>query len=154
MIYLLVILCFQIGSIRKTMSTKVTTLLKKIDLQNRKENASVIMDFYNYMKEKGSSENRIINNLKVLIEYVNYIREIILCEIGKKEYVVPFLNNKIKDELIDPGNRWVTTWNHYLSRLKLFFRWFHNCHKFSHQISNTRYDVSTDEDWITSDFIK
>ncbi len=37
----------------KNLSIKFATLLKKIDLLNSKENASVIVDFYNYMREKG-----------------------------------------------------------------------------------------------------
>ena len=107
------------------MSFKIVTLLKKIDSLKNKENPAVLINFYDYMREKGSSENHIMNNLKVLIEYVNYIREIRLCDIGKKkEYVVPFLNNKIKDGLIDPDKRWITIWNHYLSRLRLFLDGF------------------------------
>ena len=39
-IYLLVILCFRIGGFEKVVSIKITTLLKKIDLLNSKENAS------------------------------------------------------------------------------------------------------------------
>ena len=58
----------------RIVSNKVVTLLKKIDLLHSKINASVIMDFYNYMEEKGSSEDHIINNLKVIIEYVNWMK--------------------------------------------------------------------------------
>ena len=34
------------------MSIKITTLLKKIDLLGNKDNAPVLMDFYDYMREK------------------------------------------------------------------------------------------------------
>ena len=54
------------------MSIKITTLLKKIDLLSR-DNVKVIMDFYDNVGEKGSSENQIMNNLKVIIEYINYL---------------------------------------------------------------------------------
>ena len=57
------------------MSIKISTLLKKIDFLNSKDNASVIMDFYDCMREKGLSENHIINNLKALIGFVNYLNE-------------------------------------------------------------------------------
>jgi integrase/recombinase XerD len=153
-IYLLVILCFQIGGIGKAMSTKVTTLLKRIDPLHSKDNVSVVKDFYNYMREKGSSENHIINNLKVMIEYVNYLDEMKLYDVEKKDYIIPFLNTKIKNGLIDPDKRWITTWNHYLNRLKLFFRWLHNYHKTYRQDSFPNYDESSGEDWITPDFIK
>lgn len=42
------------------------TLLDKVGSLQNKENASIIMDLYSYMCEKGSSENHKINNLKVL----------------------------------------------------------------------------------------
>jgi len=136
------------------MSIKISTLLKKIDLLNSKENATVIIDFYNYIQDKGSSENHIINNLKVIIEYVSYLNETKLYDVDKKEHIITFLNIKIKDGLIDPEKRWITTWNHYLNRLKLFFRWLHNYHKTHLQISYPSYDGSTNEDWFTPDFIK
>ena len=46
------------------MSVKVVTLLRKVDSIEHSENADVIIDFHNYMREKGLSENHIINNLK------------------------------------------------------------------------------------------
>ena len=63
------------------------------------------------MQDKGSSENHIINNLKVLIEYVNYLNKTKLYDVDNKEHIIPFLNTKIKDGLIDPDKRWITTWN-------------------------------------------
>lgn len=50
-------------------SVKILTLLNKVDSLQNKENASIIMNFYNYMSGKGSSENHKINNLKVVIDY-------------------------------------------------------------------------------------
>ncbi|MGI8834337.1 MAG: hypothetical protein ACR2IS_17095, partial [Nitrososphaeraceae archaeon] len=38
-----------------------------------------------------------------------------------------FLNTKVKDPGQDPERGWITTWNHYLNRIKLFFRWLYNC---------------------------
>ena len=133
------------------MSIKVVTLLKKIDTLNNKENAAIIIDFYNYMREKGSSENHIMNCLKVVIDYANHLREINFIDIDKKENIVSFLNLKIKPESLDPDKRWITTWNHYLNRLKLFFRWLHNRHTRSPFSS---YTENSNKEWITPDFIK
>ena len=36
------------------------------------------MDFYNYMCEKGSSENHKINNLKVVIDYAKYLVDVMV----------------------------------------------------------------------------
>ncbi len=136
------------------MSIKITTLLKKINLLHNKDNASVILDFYDYMREKGSSENHIMNNLKVVIEYANYLDEMNLYEVDKREQIITFLNIKIKNGSIDPDKRWITTWNHYLNRLKLFFRWLYNYHKTHNSVSHSGYDGTLDEDWYTPDFIK
>jgi integrase/recombinase XerD len=48
-------------------------------------------------------------------------------ELRKKEQVLAFLNTKVKDPEQDPERRWITTWNHYLNRIRLFFRWLYNC---------------------------
>jgi hypothetical protein len=42
------------------MSTKIPTLLAKIDSLPNSENAAIILDFYEYMKDRESSENHII----------------------------------------------------------------------------------------------
>jgi hypothetical protein len=55
-------------------SVKLSTVVeKKICLVPNKENSSIIYDFYNYMQEKGSSENHQINNLKVVIDFANFL---------------------------------------------------------------------------------
>jgi hypothetical protein len=72
------------------------------------------------MREKESSENHIMNCLKVIIDYANHLKEINFTDINKKENIVSSLNLKIKPESLDPDKRWITTWNHYLNRLKLF----------------------------------
>jgi len=53
------------------------------------------MDFYYYMKEKGSSEDHIMNNLKVIIDYVNYLDDSKLYDVNKREDIITFLNIKI-----------------------------------------------------------
>lgn len=87
------------------MSIKVETLLKKVTSMSNKDNSSIIMDFYSYMKGKGSSENHIMNNLKVVIEYSNYIKETGLYKVNTKPQIILFLNTKIKNESIDPEIR-------------------------------------------------
>jgi integrase/recombinase XerD len=68
------------------------------------------------------------NNLKVIIAFANFLgSEMTFYEIKKKEQVLAFLNTKIRDPIKDPERRWITTWNHYLNRIRLFSRWFYNC---------------------------
>ena len=55
-------------------SVKISTIVdNKINLVPNKENSTIIYDFYNYMQEKGSSENHQVNNLKVAIDFANFL---------------------------------------------------------------------------------
>ena len=37
-----------------------------------------------------------------------------------------FLQSKIKDKEQDPEQKWITTYNDYLHRIKHFYRWLYN----------------------------
>ena len=79
------------------------------------------------MKNNGSSERHQNNNLIVMIEFANYFdSNTTFYDMNKKEQILLFLDTKIKDSSIDPEKRWITSWNHYLTRIKLFFRWLYN----------------------------
>ena len=58
-----------------------------------------------------------------LAEYIGEATSVF--DVDHKE-VVKFLDTKIKPEQIDSDKKWITTWNDYLWRIKLFFRWFQN----------------------------
>ena len=66
------------------MSIKISTLLKKIDSLKSKDNISVIMDFYDCMWEEELFEDHIINNLKALIGFVNYLNETRLYDVDDR----------------------------------------------------------------------
>jgi len=55
------------------MSTKIPTLLSKIDILPNSENAAIILTFYKYMQDRGSSENHIINNIKVILDLASFL---------------------------------------------------------------------------------
>ncbi len=133
-------------------SVKLSTIVNnKISLVPNKENSAIIYDFYNYMQEKGSSENHQVNNLKVVIDFAKFLGpDITFYNISKREQITTFLNTKIKSYDIDPDKRWITTWNHFLNRIKLFMRWLYNHHK-NRLINNDDYN---NDDWVTPDFCK
>lgn len=141
-------------------SVKLSTIVdNKIGLVPNKENSSIIYDFYKYMQEKGSSDNHQVNNLKVVIDFANFLGpDITFYELNKREQIVSFLNTKIKSSDIDPDKRWITTWNHFLNRIKLFLRWLHNYHH-HHQIIKqgnieNKYYSDDYSDWTTPEFCK
>ncbi len=95
------------------------------------------------MKENGASERHQNNNLKSILSFAQFVNHRSLIDINKREDVVVFLQSKIKDKDQDPDQKWITTYNDYLHRLKHFFRWLFNRSK----------SVSMDE-WITPDFLQ
>jgi site-specific recombinase XerC len=48
----------------------------------------------------------------------------------------------------DPDKKWITTWNHYLNRIKLFVRWLYNYYLIKEQ------NLEANEEWVTPDFCK
>lgn len=48
----------------------------------------------------------------------------------------------------DPDKKWITTWNHYLNRIKLFVRWFYNYYLKQKQ------NLEIKEEWVTPDFCR
>ena len=78
------------------------------------------------MKENSASERHQNNNLKAILSFSNCVGQAFLKDINKKEAILSFLQYKIKDKEHDPEQRWITTYNDYLHRIKHFYRWLHN----------------------------
>jgi hypothetical protein len=126
------------------MVAKLSTTINKIEKLPNSSNSKIINDFLLYMKGNGSSERHQNNNLNVMIEFAIFLGpNITFYDVNKKEQILSFLDTKIKDSSIDPEKRWITSWNHYLVRIKLFFRWLYNK------------DKEIDKDyWETPDFLR
>ena len=111
------------------MVAKLSTTINKIQNLSNYSNSKTLIEFLMYMKNNGSSERHQNNNLNVIIEFSNYFdsnSNTEFYDINKKEQILSFLDTKIKDSVNDPEKRWITSWNHYLTRIKLFFRWLYN----------------------------
>jgi len=55
------------------------------------------------MQEKGSSENHQVNNLKLVIDFANFLGpNVTFYNVQKKENIISFLYTKIKNSDIDP----------------------------------------------------
>jgi len=128
---------------------KLTTTVNKIQSVPNYANSVIINEFYKYMKSNGSSEHHQNNNLKVAIAFANFLGPgVTFYDVKKKEQIITFLDTKIKSPEQDPDRRWITTWNHYLHRIKLFFRWLYN------QRGKGLDDRTSQSDWETPDFAK
>jgi len=106
------------------MPAKLTTTINKISSVPNPTNSVIMREFSDYMTENGSSEHHQNNNLKALIAFAHFIGpHVTFYDIQKKEQIMTFLDTKINRE--DNEKKWITTWNNYPTRLKLFFRWFY-----------------------------
>ena len=96
------------------------------------------------MKKNASSEHHQNNNLKVVIAFGTFLgKATSFYEIKTKEQILEFLDTKIKSYSVDPDKKWITTWNNYLNRIRLFYRWLYN------HSNNTE-----NENWQTPEFVK
>jgi hypothetical protein len=78
------------------------------------------------MKNNRSSENHQINNLKCIINFEKWLDKRSFNEITHQDQITAFLNTKVKSKDEDPEQKWITTWNNYLNRIRLFYRWLNN----------------------------
>jgi integrase/recombinase XerD len=132
------------------MPAKLTTTINKIQFLPNRTNSIIIGEFHEYMGKTDSSVHHINNNLKVIIVFANFLGPTVtLYDIKKKEQVLAFLNTMVKDPDHDPEKRWITTWNHYLNRIRLFFRWF--CNRRGKEADENEFSQS---DWETPQFVK
>jgi len=90
------------------------------------ENVRLVLQFHEFMKENGASERHQNNNLKGILAFSNYFGQTYLKDLYKKEDFLQFLQSKIKDKDQYPEQKWITTYNDYLHRIKHFYRWLYN----------------------------
>ena len=128
---------------------KLSTTLIHLNTIPNPVNASLVNEFYEYLKEIGTSENYQNQNLKQIINFARYLGvEKTLYDVKTKEEIVSFLNTKIKESNLDPDKKWITTWNDYLWRIKYFFRWLHN-YRLAKEKGQEPVEIY---DWITPEF--
>ena len=99
------------------------------------------------MKDNDSSERHQNNALKVVISYADFLGpDDTFYDIRHKEQITSILDTKIKSVEQDPDKKWITTWNHYLHRIKHLIRWLHN--------QRGKVDTISQSEWITPVFAK
>ena len=111
------------------MPTTLSTTVRHIyDRVPNSVNSKLIEDFHTYMKNNNASERHQNNNLKAIIAFAEFLgSETTFYQISTKDQITKFLDTKIRSNSEDPDQRWITTWNDYLVRIKHFFRWLYNC---------------------------
>jgi integrase/recombinase XerD len=88
--------------------------------------------------------------LKVVIALANFLgTNTTFYDIKNKEQITAFLDTKIKSREEDTDMKWITTWNHYLNRVRLFVRWLYNARCKEVGCENT-----LSSEWDTPAFVK
>jgi hypothetical protein len=129
------------------MPTKLSTTVSKIHTIPNVTNACIIEEFHKYMKDNDSSERHQNNALKVVIAYAKFLgSNNSFYDVKHKEQITSFLDTKIKSLEQDPDKKWITTWNHYLHRIKHLFRWLYN--------HRGKEDAIPQSEWVTPAFAK
>ncbi len=130
------------------MPTKLANILKKVNALANRKNATLLIEFYEYLVSVRTSERYQNDVLKVLIKFSEFV-DCDLIRIQKREQILAFLNTKRKGKEDDPDERWITTWNDYLWRLKYFFRWLHN---YKNNENSENIAFLEPSNWITPPF--
>jgi integrase/recombinase XerD len=126
------------------MPYRLSTTVSKVSLIPNQTNARLVSKFHEYMQFRNCSERHQNNNLQVLIAFARFLGpNISFHNVEQKEQILSFLDTKKKSIEQDPDQRWITTWNHNLTRIRQFFRWLAN----SHECHN-----SSESEWKTPIF--
>jgi hypothetical protein len=106
------------------MPQKLTTTIKikiKISQVPNSVSSLIMQEFHSYMQSGDSSERNQNNTLKAIIAFGNFIGpDTSFYDIHSREQILRYLDTKIKNSHEDPEEKWITTWNDYLNRIKLF----------------------------------
>ena len=98
------------------MPRKLTTTISKISKVPNGTNVPKIGEFHRYERSNGCSEKNQNNNLKAIIAFANFIGPgVSFYDIRTREQIVCYLDTKINNTEQDPEEKWITTWNDYLS---------------------------------------
>lgn len=109
------------------------------------DNAALLTEFFHYKESSGNRARQIKNSLYSPMLFAQHLgASKTFFDVSKKNEIIEFLNTRKKLLEIDPDERWITTWNDYLNRIKHFYRWLYNQHG--------KEDLTNPAEWETPAF--
>ena len=130
-------------------SRRLKNVLEQIEKVENDLNKKLIDEFSKYLVTKEASANYQRNCIKIMLMIAEFIQKnkgLNLTQIDSSSDIILFLDSRKKSREQDPDQKWITTWNDYLWRIKIFYRWYYNTKILKHNIFDSR-------NWITSDFL-
>jgi hypothetical protein len=86
------------------MPIRLDTVLRKVEQMPNKVNSDLLKEFYQHMKDNGTSQNYQKGNLKAMIHFAEHIGAATSFFDIVHTQVLGFLDTKIKPEQIDPDH--------------------------------------------------
>ena len=84
--------------------TKIKNLLHKVKLLPNKQNSNIIINYYNYLLEKGLTLKTQLNNIQPVYYFALYLDNANFTDINQKLQITTFLNTRINND--DPDKRY------------------------------------------------
>ncbi len=131
------------------MPQKLETVLKHVEEISNGINRQLIYEYHKYLVSRDTSTIYQKDNVKLVYMFAKFLGESkTFTDVNDNETIVAFLDAKRKSKEDDPEQKWITTWNDYLWRIKMFYRWLYNL-KLRDNKQN-HYDISN---WISPNFV-
>ncbi len=134
------------------MPATLASVLAHVGELKNEANAALIQEFYQWMKENQKSEAYQKNNLKAITNFAEWLYKrddnTSFFDVKKRDMILRYLDTKLKSKEVDPDQKSATTWNDYLDRIKVFYRWLYN-----YRMKNENERVNP-ADWKTPDFLQ
>jgi len=142
------------------MPTSLSATLRKLELTRSSENRVILRAFYEYILSKdlrNGGEHHIAHILALLISLDKFYG-LSFTSINTEEQILTFLDHQYVNDKgwvrreHDAEGRYITSFNHYLGLLRVFFRWFHNSYNRDRRKDDTDDDIDTN--WETPLFLR
>lgn len=133
------------------MPQKLETVLKHVQEISNNVNRELIYEYHQYLITRDTSINYQKDNVKLIYMFTKFLGESkTFNDVNDRETIIAFLDTRRKSKEENPEQKWITTWNDYLWRLKMFYRWLYIVKLKGNRYQANSYDISN---WLTPDFV-
>ena len=135
-------------------SRRLQNVLEQIETIENNLNKNLIQEFSKYLISKDTSANYQRNCIKIMLMFGDFLQsrkeeKNDLSQVNSIDDIIAFLDTRKKTKDEDPEQKWITTWNDYLWRIKIFYRWYYNT-KILKTIPNNIFDS---RNWVNPNFL-
>ncbi len=136
-------------------SRRLENVLEQIETVENNLNKDLMHEFSKYLISKDTSASYQRNCIKIMLMFADFLQsrkeeKNNLSEVNSIDDIISFLDTRKKTKDEDPEQKWITTWNDYLWRIKIFYRWYYNTKIFKANSNN----IFDSQNWVSPDFLK